>query len=80
MEREVPQNMDMGEVAHTRDAREDSLPTYREAKAEVLEEFHRRYFGRLMRRHNSLSAAAQEAGMDRKHLRIMLRRCGLWSR
>jgi len=70
----------MSEAAHPRDAQDGALPTYREAKAEVLEAFHRRYFGRLMKRHNSLSAAAEEAGMDRKHLRIMLRRCGLWSR
>lgn len=70
----------MADVASSRDAHDEAIPTYREAKAEVLEAFHRRYFGRLMKRHNSLSAAAEEAGMDRKHLRIMLRRCGLWSR
>jgi hypothetical protein len=70
----------MSEAARSQTSDGEAFPTYRDAKAEVLEAFHKRYFGRLMKRHNSLSAAAEEAGMDRKHLRIMLRRCGLWSR
>ncbi|MEM9492607.1 MAG: hypothetical protein AAGC55_25890, partial [Myxococcota bacterium] len=47
---------------------------FNEAKAAVVAEFERSYLSQLMAEHTSLHAAAQAAGMDRKHLRILLRR------
>ncbi|MCX4245362.1 sigma 54-interacting transcriptional regulator [Paraliomyxa miuraensis] len=48
------------------------------AKAAVIEEFERRYLGELWAQHDgNLSAAARQAGLDRKHLRTLLRRHGL---
>jgi DNA-binding NtrC family response regulator len=48
------------------------------AKAAVLEELERRYLGELWAGSDgNLSAAARQAGLDRKHLRTLLRRHGL---
>jgi hypothetical protein len=68
----------MSQVKLAVEANADALPVYRDAKADALEDFHRRYFRELMASHPSLTSAAEAAGMDRKHLRLLLRRVGLW--
>lgn len=51
---------------------------FAEAKAAVIEELERRYLGELWAQSDgNLSAAARRAGLDRKHLRTLLRRHGL---
>lgn len=51
---------------------------YREARADVLREFERRYLGSLIERCNgNASAAAREAKMDRPYLLTLLRKHGL---
>ena len=55
-----------GEVATTR--------PFRDAKADAVEAFERRYLEELVQRFPTLAAAADAAGMDRKHLRTLLRR------
>jgi transcriptional regulator with GAF, ATPase, and Fis domain len=52
----------------------DELLPYREAKAHMVEEFERAYISRLIARYGNVTAAARAAGMDRKHLRLLLRR------
>ena len=69
----------MSEAKRSPNAAGESLPAYREAKANALATFHRRYFRTLMDHHDSLTSAAEAAGMDRKHLRSLLRRFGLWT-
>ena len=52
---------------------------FKEAKQQVMEGFEGRYLGMLMERcQNNLSRASQSAQVDRKHLRDLLRRYGLW--
>ncbi|MCA9705008.1 MAG: sigma 54-dependent Fis family transcriptional regulator [Myxococcales bacterium] len=51
---------------------------YAEAKAAVIEELERRYLGELWAEcDGNVSAAARRSGLDRKHLRTLLRRHGL---
>ena len=50
---------------------------FRDAKTEAVEAFERAYLADLMSEHDSLSGAAKAANMDRKHLRVMLRRYGM---
>jgi transcriptional regulator with PAS, ATPase and Fis domain len=50
------------------------LEAYRDAKASALSDFERGYLERLMADHETVTAAAEAAGMDRKHLRTMLRK------
>jgi DNA-binding NtrC family response regulator len=51
---------------------------FHEAKQEVVDAFERRYLADLLARHGgNLSAAARDAGLDRKHLRRLARRHGL---
>ncbi len=50
---------------------------FREAKAQAIETFERDYLSDLMRDHDSITQAARDAGMDRKHLRVLLRRHGI---
>jgi DNA-binding NtrC family response regulator len=51
---------------------------FAEAKAAVIEDLERRYLGELWARNDgNLSAAARQAGVDRKHLRTLLRRHGI---
>jgi len=51
---------------------------FADAKAAVIEELERRYLAELWAKHDgNLSAAARQAGLDRKHLRTLLRRHGL---
>jgi DNA-binding NtrC family response regulator len=50
---------------------------FREAKADAIEAFERRYLSDLVERHAALAAAAAASGMDRKHLRTLLSRYGL---
>jgi DNA-binding NtrC family response regulator len=51
---------------------------FKEAKAQVIENFERDYIRTLLKRHEgNLSAAARAAEVDRKHLRELLRKHGL---
>jgi DNA-binding NtrC family response regulator len=53
---------------------------FKQAKAQVVDEFERAYLERLLDRHQgNLSAAARSADLDRKHLRELLRKHGLAS-
>ena len=67
----------IGELV-ARPARADaSDATFRDAKAAAVDQFEKRYLGDLVGRFSTLAAAATAAGMDRKHLRVLLRRHGL---
>jgi len=50
---------------------------FREAKAEATKAFERDYLTSLMAEFDTVTAAATAAGMDRKHLRVLLKRYGL---
>jgi DNA-binding NtrC family response regulator len=51
---------------------------FKEAKAQVVDQFERQYLQQLLERHQgNLSAAARSAEVDRKHLRELLRKHGL---
>ena len=51
---------------------------FKQAKAQIVDQFERAYLERLMEHHhNNLSAAARAADLDRKHLRELLRKHGL---
>jgi DNA-binding NtrC family response regulator len=51
---------------------------YHEAKEAVLHTFERRYLGDLIARtEGNITAAARETGLDRKHLRTLLKKHGL---
>jgi two-component system, NtrC family, nitrogen regulation response regulator GlnG len=52
---------------------------YGAAKAAAVAEFERGFLQRLVDEHQNLSAMARAAEMDRKHLRMLLRRYGLWA-
>jgi transcriptional regulator with GAF, ATPase, and Fis domain len=64
-------------VANIASSSSDRMPSFRQAKAEAIEEFERQYFSELKRRYDTLTAAADAAEMDRKHLRTLFRRYGL---
>jgi DNA-binding NtrC family response regulator len=54
---------------------------FKEAKGQLIERFEREYIEDLLRRHRTnLSAAAREAQIDRKHLRELIRKYGLYTR
>ena len=73
---EAPGGGDAGAPVDALAVRTD-LP-YAEAKTSLLEAFERRYVRDLLERHDgNISAAAREAGLDRKHLRTLARRHGL---
>jgi DNA-binding NtrC family response regulator len=56
-----------------------SLPMFKEAKRTAIEEFERDYLARLLTRAgNNLSRASALAGVERHHLRDLLRKRGLW--
>jgi DNA-binding NtrC family response regulator len=50
---------------------------FKEAKNQVVEAFEREYIETLIAQHKSLSAAAREAQIDRKHFRELMRKYGL---
>ena len=53
---------------------------FKEAKDKWIELFERRFLDELMKStENNISAAAREASMDRKYLRSLLKKYGLWS-
>jgi len=53
--------------------------SFRDAKTGIIEAFERRYLGELLERSKgNISRAAQAASMDRKHLRELLKKYGLW--
>ncbi|MBN2498081.1 MAG: sigma 54-dependent Fis family transcriptional regulator [Deltaproteobacteria bacterium] len=52
---------------------------FREAREQAIQEFERRYLHELWTRmHGNLSAAAREAGIDRKYFRQLLKKYGLY--
>ena len=52
--------------------------TFKEAKEAAIERFEHEYLAALLKRHRmSISAAAREAAIDRKHLRKLVRKYGL---
>ncbi len=54
-----------------------SLP-FKEAKQKVVEQFERDYLSALLRRnHYNISKTAREAGVDRKHIRNLLKKYGI---
>ncbi|HEY3804016.1 MAG TPA: sigma 54-interacting transcriptional regulator [Kofleriaceae bacterium] len=53
---------------------------FRDAKAAAIDAFERRYLTELVAGHDTLAGAADAAGMDRKHLRVLLARYGLRDR
>ena len=67
------------------EARDDGDPLavrvdlpFGDAKQRVVDAFERRYLDELVTRHEgNLSAAARDAGLDRKHLRQLLEKHGL---
>ena len=86
-EHEDPHMMDVpsesrGRVDAVRAAVAEALATprpFKDAKALVLESFERAFLEALMAKAGNLSRASNAAQMDRKHLRELLRRYGLWS-
>jgi transcriptional regulator with PAS, ATPase and Fis domain len=66
-------------------ASDDELPVradlpFAEAKQMVLDAFERRYLGDVLQRAGgNLSAASRLSGVDRKHLRSLLKKHDLWS-
>ncbi|MFO0577796.1 MAG: sigma 54-interacting transcriptional regulator [Polyangia bacterium] len=69
----VPQSADESLAVRT------DLP-YAEAKQAVLQAFELRYLRDVLARcQGNISAASRESGIDRKHLRALLKRHGLWS-
>ena len=57
------------------------MPMFKEAKRTAVEEFERDYLSRLLKRaDNNLSRASALAGVERHHLRNLLRKRGLWSK
>ena len=62
------------------DAPTQALPLFKEAKRTLIDEFERDYLARLIARaDNNLSRASALAGIERHHLRDLLRKHGLWS-
>jgi DNA-binding NtrC family response regulator len=75
------ETLELGELGRGRNAAvvastllQDS---FRDGKAAAIETFERRYLSELMARHPTVAAAADASGMDRKHLRVLLRRHNL---
>ncbi len=59
----------------------EALPMFKEAKRTLIDEFERDYLERLITRaEKNLSRASALAGIERHHLRDLLRKHGLWSR
>jgi DNA-binding NtrC family response regulator len=57
-----------------------TLPLFKEAKRTLIDEFERDYLERLVTRAGkNLSRASALAGIERHHLRDLLRKHGLWS-
>ncbi|HVO29410.1 MAG TPA: sigma 54-interacting transcriptional regulator [bacterium] len=69
---------DVPEGAFWREIRSAKLG-FKEAKDKWIEIFERRFLDDLMKTtENNISAAAREASMDRKYLRSLLKKYGLW--
>jgi len=51
---------------------------FKEAKQKIVEQFEKEYLIELLRKNNyNISAAAREAGIDRKHIRNLLKKYGI---
>ena len=75
---EQPSLNDMPEGSFWREIR-DHKYGFKEAKDKWIEIFERRFLEELMgRTDRNISAAAREASMDRKYLRSLLKKYGLW--
>jgi DNA-binding NtrC family response regulator len=69
---------DLEGVDDANDVSVDEGAAYKEAKRRVVNEFEREYVRRALARHNgNVSAAAREAGLDRKSFWLIARRAGL---
>jgi len=74
----APSLNDMPEGSFWREIR-DHKYGFKEAKDKWIEIFERRFLEELMgRTDRNISAAAREASMDRKYLRSLLKKYGLW--
>ena len=74
----APSLNDMPEGSFWREIRDNKLG-FKEAKDKWIEIFERRFLEELMgRTDRNISAAAREASMDRKYLRSLLKKYGLW--
>ena len=74
----APSLNDMPEGSFWREIRDNKLG-FKEAKDKWIEIFERRFLDELMgRTDRNISAAAREASMDRKYLRSLLKKYGLW--
>lgn len=75
-DRLVPQKADEGPRSVGFGADGARIP-FRDAKAAAIEAFERAYLSELIAMHDTVTAAAEDANMDRKHLRTLLRRYNL---
>jgi DNA-binding NtrC family response regulator len=51
---------------------------FKEAKQKIVEHFEKDYLAALLRRNNyNISKTAREAGIDRKHIRNLLKKYGI---
>ena len=63
---------------HSFGGNDDSNLSFKEAKGKVISSFERQYIVALLREHNNdISAAAREAGVDRKHFLDLMRKHGI---
>jgi len=84
----LPQEAIMGNAFAQQSAAGTTAPTpalrpgvarkpFRMAKAEAIETFEHQYLSELVEEYETISACAEAADMDRRHLRTLLRRHGL---
>jgi DNA-binding NtrC family response regulator len=67
-------------ATETSESAPETLPFFKEAKRTLVDEFERDYLERLLgRAGKNLSRASALAGIERHHLRDLLRKHGLWS-
>ncbi len=73
-------NLSLDAVAGQSEAAVRTDLPWKDAREAVLEVFEKKYLTDLQARHSgNLSAAAREAGVDRKHWRDLLKKHGLWA-
>ena len=66
---------------HSFGGKDDGNLSFKDAKGKVISSFERQYIEALLREHgNDISAAAREAGIDRKDFQDLLRKHGIAAR